>query len=78
MQDHTDSNPAAAIEESLAERFGERLHVAFPEIAAAEAPGAARDLSERLTAQGIVVESSRAILPTLEDVFIARVRESGR
>ena len=58
--------------------FGERLHIALPAIAAENAPAAARELMERLTAQGIVVESSRAILPTLEDVFIARVRESGR
>jgi ABC-2 type transport system ATP-binding protein len=58
--------------------FGERLHVALPAVAAADAPRAALDLAERLTAHGIVVESSRAILPSLEDVFIARVRESGR
>ena len=58
--------------------FGERLHAAFPNIAAADAPAAARDLMRRLTAEGIVVESSRAIVPSLEDVFIARVRESGR
>jgi hypothetical protein len=38
----------------------------------------AADLARRLAAQGIAVESSRAILPTLEDVFIARIRESGR
>jgi drug efflux transport system ATP-binding protein len=55
--------------------FGERLHVALPSIAAADATRAASELAERLRAQGLVVESSRAILPTLEDVFIARVRE---
>jgi len=58
--------------------FGERLHVALPAVAATEAASAARRLAERLTAEGITVESSRAILPSLEDVFIARVRESGR
>jgi hypothetical protein len=58
--------------------FGERLHLALPTVASADAPRAARELSARLTAAGITVESSRAILPTLEDVFIARVRESGR
>jgi ABC-2 type transport system ATP-binding protein len=58
--------------------FGERLHVALPSIGGAGAAGAASDIAERLRAQGVVVESSRAILPTLEDVFIARVRESGR
>jgi ABC-2 type transport system ATP-binding protein len=58
--------------------FGERLHVALPSIDRAEAARAASDFAERLRAQGVAVESSRAILPTLEDVFIARVRESGR
>ena len=58
--------------------FGERLHVAFPGIAGADMPRAASELTERLTAQGIVVESARTILPSLEDVFIARVLESGR
>jgi ABC-2 type transport system ATP-binding protein len=58
--------------------FGERLHVALPGIVPDDASRAASDFAARLTAQGIVVESSRAILPTLEDVFIARVRESGR
>ena len=58
--------------------FGERLHVALPSIDRAEAARAASDFAERLRARGVAVESSRAILPTLEDVFIARVRESGR
>ena len=58
--------------------FGERLHVALPSIDGKDATRAALELALRLTASGIVVESSRAVLPTLEDVFIARVRESGR
>ena len=58
--------------------FGERLHVAMPSVAAAQAGQACRELALRLVEQGVVVESSRVILPTLEDVFIARVRESGR
>jgi ABC-2 type transport system ATP-binding protein len=58
--------------------FGERLHVTLTSIERADATRAAQDLAARLTAAGIVVESSRAVLPTLEDVFIARVRESGR
>ena len=58
--------------------FGERLHVALPSIDRAEAARAASDFAERLRARGVAVESARAILPTLEDVFIARVRESGR
>jgi len=58
--------------------FGERLHVAIPAIAARDAPGAAVEVAKRLKEAGVVVESARAILPSLEDVFIARVRESGR
>ncbi len=58
--------------------FGERLHVALPSVAGQDAARAAREFAERLTASGVVVESSRAVLPSLEDVFIARVRESGR
>jgi len=58
--------------------FGERLHVTLPSIGRAEAARAALEFAERLTASGVVVESSRAVLPSLEDVFIARVRESGR
>ena len=58
--------------------FGERLHVALPSIDGKDATRAALELARRLTASGIVVESFRAVLPTLEDVFIARVRESGR
>jgi ABC-2 type transport system ATP-binding protein len=58
--------------------FGERLHVALPSVAAADGARAASELAERLRAQQVVVESSRAVLPSLEDVFIARVRESGR
>jgi len=69
---------AAAPAVSDIQVFGERLHVTLPSIARADAPRAALEFAERLTASGIVVESSRAVLPSLEDVFIARVRESGR
>jgi len=58
--------------------FGERLHVTLKSTPRVEAPRTAADLAARLTAAGVVVESSRAVLPTLEDVFISRVRESGR
>lgn len=58
--------------------FGERLHIALPSIGSSDAARAALEFAERLTASGVVVESSRAVLPSLEDVFIARVRESGR
>ena len=60
------------------EVFGERLHVALPGVVRDDASSVALDLAERLTAHGVVVESFRAILPTLEDIFIARVRESER
>lgn len=58
--------------------FGERLHISLPSIASINAARAAQEFAERLTASGVVVESSRVVLPSLEDVFIARVRESGR
>jgi ABC-2 type transport system ATP-binding protein len=58
--------------------FGERLHIALPNVDRAEAPRAAAEFAARMAAGGVVVESSRAVPPTLEDVFIARVRESGR
>jgi ABC-2 type transport system ATP-binding protein len=56
--------------------FGERLHVALPSVVRAEATGAAEMLAARLQAAGVVVESVRAVEPTLEDVFIGRVQES--
>jgi len=65
----------AAAEVSDVQVFGERLHVTLPSIGAGDATRAAIELAARLKASGIVVESSRAVLPTLEDVFIARVRE---
>jgi ABC-2 type transport system ATP-binding protein len=58
--------------------FGERLHIALPNVDRADAPRAAQELAARMAAAGVTVESSRAVPPTLEDVFIARVRESGR
>jgi ABC-2 type transport system ATP-binding protein len=51
--------------------FGERLHVS---VAAGEpAPAAVGRLSEILRAAGVTVEAARAITPSLEDVFIARM-----
>ena len=58
--------------------FGERLHVGLPTTAKADAPAAAARLAAKLRAEGLTVESSRAVEPALEDVFIARVLESGR
>ena len=45
--------------------YGDRLHVAFRE------EGVVAHVVERLTAEGITVTSRRAILPSLEDIFIA-------
>ena len=58
--------------------FGERLHVGLPRTAKADAPAAAARLAAKLRAEGVTVEQSRAVEPALEDVFIARVLESGR
>ena len=55
------------------ESFGERLHVTLRGRAAAEAVG--QRLASGLVAQGLVVESVRAVPPTLEDVFISRIRD---
>jgi ABC-2 type transport system ATP-binding protein len=54
--------------------FGERLHAYLPAHQGEAALAAARALAEDLSASGIEVESARPVLPTLEDVFIARVR----
>ncbi len=53
--------------------FGERLHVTLSE-AASDAEAAARSLSLRLASSGVAVESVRLLPPSLEDIFIARVR----
>jgi ABC-2 type transport system ATP-binding protein len=55
------------------EAFGERLHVRLPGAHAAQPEEAARRLKEALAAEGVDVEAARAITPTLEDVFIARM-----
>jgi ABC-2 type transport system ATP-binding protein len=51
--------------------FGRALHVTMSEA------GAAERLRERLAAENVEVEGLRRIPPALEDVFVARVRESG-
>ena len=55
------------------ESFGERLHVTLRGRGDAEAAG--RRLASALVAQGVTVESVRAVPPTLEDVFISRIRD---
>ena len=57
-----------------AQAFGERLHVTLTRAAAGRAEAAAEQLAARLREAGVVVESVRVTPPTLEDVFIARIR----
>jgi ABC-2 type transport system ATP-binding protein len=54
--------------------FGERLHVTLEGADASGADAALRRLSEALSAGGVSVEAARATTPSLEDVFIARMR----
>lgn len=56
------------------EIFGDRLHVSLPTVEALHAPDAAHRLTEYLSTNGVEVESARPGLPSLEDVFIRRVR----
>jgi ABC-2 type transport system ATP-binding protein len=55
--------------------FGERLHATLKGVEPAGAEAAASRLAADLTEHGIEVESARAVLPTLEDIFIARIEE---
>jgi ABC-2 type transport system ATP-binding protein len=53
--------------------FGERLHATLrPGLA--DPAAAAREIATALTAAGVRVVSARAMQPSLEDVFIARIR----
>jgi ABC-2 type transport system ATP-binding protein len=54
--------------------FGERLHVTLANVDAPQADGARHRLTEHLVAAGVTVEAARVITPSLEDVFIARMR----
>jgi hypothetical protein len=54
--------------------FGERLHVTLTDVDASQAEATRRRLTEELGGAGITVEAARAITPSLEDVFIARMR----
>jgi len=56
------------------ESFGERLHVTLTGVDPAGAAAAAERLAGDLRAQGIEVEAFRPVLPSLEDIFIARIQ----
>ena len=58
---------------SEVEVFGERLHVTLP-AATARARAEAEALAARLREAGIRVHSARPTTPSLEDVFIGRIR----
>jgi len=56
------------------EAFGERLHATLPRLSPAAAGPAAERLAAGLRAAGLAVEYARGTTPSLEDVFIARIR----
>jgi ABC-2 type transport system ATP-binding protein len=62
------------------EVFGERLHARLPGELKARAAAAAETLAARLREAGLQVHSARPATPSLEDVFIGRIRarETGR
>jgi ABC-2 type transport system ATP-binding protein len=59
------------------EVFGERLHVRLPGTSRERAHAAAADLAARLAEAGLRVHSARPATPSLEDVFIGRIRARG-
>ena len=56
------------------EVFGERLHASLPDEAPARAAEVASRLAARLREAGLEVRSARPTTPSLEDVFIGRIR----
>jgi ABC-2 type transport system ATP-binding protein len=54
--------------------FGERLHATLPGVTLAQAAEVARELRQALEAGGVTVQAARATEPSLEDIFIARLR----
>jgi len=56
------------------EVFGERLHASLPDETPARAAEAASRLAARLREAGLDVRSARPTTPSLEDVFIGRIR----
>jgi len=56
------------------EVFGERLHASLPDEVPARGPEVASRLAARLREAGLDVRSVRPTIPSLEDVFIGRIR----
>jgi ABC-2 type transport system ATP-binding protein len=56
------------------ETFGERLHATLPAAPVGGGARVAEELAARLRQAGLEVRSSRPTLPSLEDVFIGRLR----
>ena len=75
-------SPKRQAEELLASRpevaeveaFGERLHATVRDVAPEGAGLACRRLAAELSAAGIEVHEARAVQPSLEDIFIAKIR----
>jgi len=59
------------------EVFGERLHVTLPGASGTDAGAEAERLAAHVVEAGLRVHSARPTTPTLEDVFIARIRPRG-
>jgi len=57
------------------EAFGERLHATLTTVPAHEAGRWSEKLRDGLAAQGVEVEHARGITPSLEDIFITKIRE---
>jgi ABC-2 type transport system ATP-binding protein len=56
------------------EAFGERLHATLRDVDPAEAGAACRRLAAELAAAGVEVHQARPVAPSLEDIFIAKIR----
>jgi len=59
------------------EAFGERLHVTLAGEVPGQGPAEAERLAGLLRDAGVSVSSCRSTTPSLEDVFIARIRSAG-
>lgn len=64
----------AQVEVEDVQAFGERLHTTVQNLTAEQANALAARFAAGLRAAGLEVLAARAMRPTLEDVFIARVR----